>query len=403
MDDPRLRAEAQVGALEEDPIAVIVRRATRSDRPAIARFIEDAYGLRAQYKATPRWTWQFIDNPFVRRRGDEIPVWVAVEGERVVGQIAVQNGLLEIEGKTFEAGWAVDIMILRSHRGAGLARRLHEAVVSDVDILMALTMAQGSRRLAEREGCVTLAEVHQLTRWVRLDPVSVRRYLLLRTASRPWAHVVAQLSCRVFQFHRLFPRLANPLLRLRDSVERSVRRPGATRIVEVDRFGPEVDALWERTRGDYPAIFPRDARFLNWRFADCPAPSYRCFVAEREGRTVGYVVLRRAEPVELPQGIIVDLYASRSDVETVQELVRHSIAFFGDTVSAVDCGTSVVELEAVLRKHGFFRTRAHRPTCVCRDSALRDRVGLLRNDWFFSKGDQDWDQIHVADPRVVAQ
>ena len=403
MDDPRLRAEAQTGPLEEVPIAIIVRRASRSDRPAIARFIEDAYGARAQYKATPRWTWQFIDNPFGRRQGDELPSglrWMAIASSV---RSLFRTALLQVEGKTFEAGWAVDIMILPSHRGAGIGHRLHEAVAGDVDILMALTMAQASRRMAEREGCVTLAEVHQLTRWVRLDAASVRRYLLLRTANHRWAHVAARLSCNVFQFHRLFPRLANPLLRLRDLVRRSPRGPEATSIVEVDRFGPEIDELWERTRGDYPVIFPRDARFLNWRFVDCPEPRYRCFVAERGGRVVGYVVLRRAEPVELPQGIIVDLYASRRDVQTIDELVRHSLAFFGDNVSAVDCGTSVAEFEAVLRKHGFFRTRAHHPTCICRDSALRDRLAQLRNDWFFSKGDHDWDQIHLADPSAVAE
>ena len=177
---------------------------------------------------------------------------------------------------------------------------------------MALTMAQASRRMAKREGCVTLAEVHQLTRWVRLDAVSVRRYLLVRTANHRWAHEAAQLSCSVFQFHRVFPAARQPVTRLRDFVKRSRRRPGRTSIVEVDRFGPEIDELWERTRGDYPVIFPRDAQFLNWRFVDCPEPRYRRFVARRGGRAVGYVVLRRAEPVELPQGIIVDLYASRS-------------------------------------------------------------------------------------------
>jgi GNAT superfamily N-acetyltransferase len=403
VDDPRLDGEAQIGPLEGVPIAIIVRRASRSDRPAIARFIEDAYGASAQYKATPRWTWQFIDNPFGRRQGDEVPVWVAVDGDRVVGQIAVQKAVLQVEGKTFEAGWAVDITILPSHRGAGIGHRLHEAVASDVDILMALTMAEASRRMAERHGCVTLAEVHQLTRWVRLDAVSVRRYLLVRTANHRWAHVGAHLFCSIFQFHLLFPRLANPLLRLRDFVKRPLRGSGAASIVEVDCFGPEVDELWERTRGDYPVIFPRDARFLNWRFVDCPEPRYRRFVAERGGRAVGYVVLRRPEPVELPRGIIVDLYASRRDVQTVDELVRHSLAFFGDNVSAVEYGTSVAEFEAVLRTHGFFRTRGHHPTCICRDSALRDRLAQLRNDWFFSKGDHDWDQIHVADPNAVAE
>ena len=402
MDDPRVRGKAQNGPMEGVPIAIIVRRASRSDRPAIAKFIEDAYGARAQYKATERWTWQFIDNPFGCRQGDEVPVWVALDGDRVVGQIAVQKALLQVDGKTFEAGWAVDINILQSHRGAGIGHRLHDTVAGDVDILMALTMAEASRRMAERHTCITLPDVHQLTRWVRLDAASVRRYLLLRTANHRWAHVAAQLSCSVFQFHRLFPRLVNPLLRLRDFAKRSLRRTGAISIVEVDCFGPEVDELWKRTRGDYPVIFPRDAQFLNWRFVECPELRYRRFVAERGGRTVGYVVLRRPEPVELPRGVIVDLYASRRDVQTVDELVRHSLAFFGDSVAAVECGTSVAEFEAVLRTHGFFTTRAHRPTCICRDSALRDRLVQLRNDWFLSKGDHDWDQIHVADPNAVA-
>ena len=403
MDDPRLRAQAQIGSLEEVPIAIIVRRASRSDRPAIARFIEDAYGARARYKATPRWTWQFIDNPFGRRKGDEVPVWVAVDGDRVVGQIAVQKALLQVEGKTFEAGWAVDIMILQSHRGAGIGHRLHNAVAGDVDILMALTMADASRRMAERQGRVALAEVHQLTRWVRLDAVTVRRYLALRTARHHWADRAARISCSVFQFHRVFPRLANPLLRLRDFVRPSLRRRGTTSIVEVNSFGAEIDELWQRTRGDFPVIFPRDAQFLNWRFVDCPDLRYRRFVAERGGRAVGYVVLRRAEPVELPQGIIVDLYAARRDTETVGELIRHSLSFFGDSVSAVDVGTSVPEFEAVLRRHGFFRTRVHHPTCVCRDSALRDRLAQLRNGWFFSKADHDWDQVYIADPSAVAE
>ena len=225
MDDPCLGVEAQIGSLEAIPIAITVRKASRSDRPAIARFIEDAYGTRAQYKATPRWTWQFIDNPFGRRRGDEVPVWVAVDGDRVVGQVAVQTGLIQVDGKTFEAGWAVDIMILGSYRGAGIGHRLHDAVVDDVDILMALTMAQGSRQMAKKHGCVTLAEVHQLTRWVRLDPESVRRYLLLRTANHHRPHEVAKFTCNVLQFHRVFPLLANPILRLRDWVKRSWRQP----------------------------------------------------------------------------------------------------------------------------------------------------------------------------------
>jgi hypothetical protein len=90
--------------LEEVPIAIEVRRASRSDRPAIASFLEEAYGARAQYKATAAWTWQFVDNPFGPEEGDELPVWIAVDADRVVGQTPVQKALLQVDGKSSRPG-----------------------------------------------------------------------------------------------------------------------------------------------------------------------------------------------------------------------------------------------------------------------------------------------------------
>jgi hypothetical protein len=206
------------------------------------------------------------------------------------------------------------------------------------------------------------------------------------------------VGCDVLQFHRVFPRLANPLLAIRDRARARRRAPGPTKITEVPAFGAEVDRLWERTHRGFQVIFSREARFLNWRFVECPEPSYTRFLAERDGRTVGYVILRHAEPVELPNGTIVDLYAARDDVRTVEDLLLHSLAFFGDDVAAIDCATSIPEFERIFRRHGFFRTRTMHPTCVCQDPVQRGRLIDLKDDWFFTKADHDWDQIHVADP-----
>jgi|SRR5579884_272402 len=377
-------------------MAVEIRQGRDSDREAIAAFLAEAYGTRARYKGPERWTWQFERNPFAFTADGTVPVWIAVDADRVVGQIAVQQAALKIEDETVAAGWIVDVMILPSHRGGGIGHRLYEAVARDVDVLVTLTMAEATRRMAERLGAVTLGEVHQLSRLVRLDPESVRRYLLARTVYHPWANNLAAVGCTLFQAHRVVPAVANPLLRLRDRAKHAAQREQTTTITETQSFGADVDDLWERTKGDYPVIFPRDTRFLNWRFVECPEPSYRRFVAARDGRTVGYVVLRLADEVELRQGVIVDLYAGRRDTETLEALVRHSLAFFGTDVAAVDCASSIPELESVFRGLGFFRTRTARPTCVCRDDRLRGRIAGLGSDWFFSKGDHDWDQIHVA-------
>jgi GNAT superfamily N-acetyltransferase len=377
-------------------MGVEIRQGRTSDREAIEAFLAEAYGTRAAYKGPERWTWQFERNPFAFTADGSVPVWIAVDDGRVVGQIALQQAALKIEDDTVPAGWIVDVMVLQSHRGGGLGHLLYEAVARDVDILVTLTMAEATRRMAERLGAITLGDVHQLSRPVRLDPESVRRYLLARTIYHPWAHRLARVGCAVFQAHRAVPAVANPLLRLRDRRMPAMERTHETTITEVMSFGADVDELWEHARRDYPVIFPRDTRFLNWRFVECPEPSYRRFVAARDGRTVGYVVLRFAESVELRQGMIVDLFAERRDTATIEALVLHSLAFFGTEIAAVDCASSIAEVESVLRRFGFFRTRTARPTCVCRDDRLRERLAELRHDWFFSKGDHDWDQIHVA-------
>lgn len=400
MDDSCVCTQTSPDAAEAQSLGVTVRRAVASDRPAIGRFLQEAYGARARFKLD-RWSWQFLENPSAHRDDDSLPVWIAVANDRVVGQIAVQMANLQVCGQMLQAGWAVDIMLLRSHRGIGLGHRLHDAVAGEVDVLLALTMADASRRLAHRQGCLTLRPVRQLTRWVRLDPATVRAYLLMHAANRPAAFTMVKVACNAFQLHRLVPLLVNPFLRVRDLPARSAPSRDGPVIAEVDFFGPEIDQLWQRTRSDYPVIVARDARSLNWRFTACPHGAYRSFVARRHGQAVGYVVLRHAEPLELRQGIVADLYASREDTDALLALVRHSIRFFGTDVAAIDCGTSVPEIESVLRAHGFFRTWTHFPTCVCRLPDLRGRLVNLTTDWFLSKADQDWDQIRPADPAVL--
>ena len=382
---------------QADRYGIEIRQASQADRGNIAKFIDEAYRPHARHKGVARWTWQFLRNPFRQQPDGMAPVWIAVEGDRVVGQIAVQEALLQVDGRMLPAGWIVDVMILPSHRGAGIGHRLYEAVAGDVGIVVTLTMADATRRMAERLGCITLGEVHQLTRWVRLDANTVRRYLMTRSARHRRVQRAVALACQLLLFDRVFPFVVNPLLAVRDYLQTPLRRPSSTTIVEVSNFGEGIGDLWQRARRDYPVMFARDPQFLNWRFMECPEPCYRCFAAKRHGLTVGYVVLRDPESVELPQGHIVDLYAARDDTRAVDDLVRHSLAFFGRRVAAVDCGTSIPEFEAVFRRHGFFRTRTHRPTLVCQDGLLRDRLRQLKDAWFFSKADHDWDQIHVAE------
>ena len=143
------------------------------------------------------------------------------------------------------------------------------------------------------------------------------------------------------------------------------------------------------------------ASSLNWRFFDCPQLTYACFVAWRGDRVVGYLILRQTEPVELPQGIIVDLCASRSDEATIEDLVAFAIEWFGRRVTCLQCATWIPEFASVVRRFGFHARQTERPTCVVKAPDLRDQLARLSKDWLLSKADHDWDQSTWRDASAI--
>jgi hypothetical protein len=74
------------------------------------------------------------------------------------------------------------------------------------------------------------------------------------------------------------------------------------RIEEVDRYGEEIDRLWQRLRPELAVATVRDSRYLNWRYADCPDTHYQMLAAFHRltGTPAGMAILRlwvRQEPV----------------------------------------------------------------------------------------------------------
>ncbi len=287
-------------------------------------------------------------------------------------------------------------MILQSYRGLGLGHKLYAEVSKDWPILVTLTMALATRRMAERLGAVDLGEVKLYSRIGRLNGRTVERFLRIRTAYHPRLNSLARRLCRYLMIHRLLSGTGNILVSMRNALGRAPSQRRDTTIFETDRFGPESELLWRRISAGFPIAFERDSKFLNWRFRQCPQLKYRCFLASRNGLPVGYIVLREAESVELPIGIIVDLMAERHDGNTVRDLLAFALEFFGNNVAAIQCATSIPEFAAILSKAGFHCVRTERPNCVASDESVRQRLSESSADWLFSKADHDWDQIHLA-------
>jgi hypothetical protein len=375
-------------------VSIEIRRATLADRSAIERFIQSAYEELAPFKGPDRWTWQFLDNPFLESGAPGLPVWIALDGDKVVGQLALQAAEVKIGEAVRSGGWLVDVMVDADHRGLGLGHRLHDAMARDVPVLLTLTMAPATRRMAERSGAVTLGATLQFSRWDQPGPQDVRRYLFQKLEHRPALGRMVDRLCRWLMLDRIVSVGLSVWLLARPRIP---ARPGkALSVREVERFGAEIDELWASVQAGYPAICPRTSTLLNWRFVQCPLLRYRRYLAYRGAEPVGYSILRFTEPEELRQGVIVDVFTARDDRQAQECLVGHALGVFRGKVASVEAATSIPELQAVFRRFGFLVTRRCDPTLVASDQAIRQEAALLADQWFFSKADHDWDQIHLA-------
>ncbi len=370
-----------------DAGTIDVRRAERADWPALADFIGATYGTTAPYKDFARYRWQFIDNPHGDGDARALPIWLAFDGRMVVGAMAAQLGTLQLGRRRLRAGWVVDVMNHPAYRGQGLGHRIHRAMMAEMPVLVTLTMAAATRRIAEMAGCVTLGEARQWSRIAAPSAGDVSRYLLDRTKYHSGPHRVAKLGVRLGLGYCLVP-----LTRLAGRRARSAYPQ--LRIQEVRTFGEAADRLWQRVGEDYPAIFVRDARHLDWRFGQVPHLAYRRFIAWRGSEPAGIMVLRRTLPDELRSGIISELLCGRDDEDAMRALVDFAVRHFGDDVASIEAASSLPLLDGVLQQAGFRVTRRVHATFIARDPQVRALAEQYKDQWYFTKGDHDWDQVH---------
>lgn len=110
-------------------------------------------------------------------------------------------------------------------------------------------------------------------------------------------------------------------------------------IRSIDRFGPDMDALWEAASGTLRCATVRDSNWLNWRVVDAPESSYRRVGAYSEGRLVAIAVTTRAERRGLRLLYLVEALCASPVYESFLDgLLRHELGVAaGDGVDLAVC------------------------------------------------------------------
>lgn len=368
---------------------VVIRQAKRSDADRILEFIKRTYGRSASY-IVPRWPWQFLNNPFDQK--ETIPLFIAVNGEEVVGATSGVPVMLKVGNLIYRAEWSCEMMVDPKFRGQGLGLGLQKAHAENTPIFIAVRMASSTRYIEKKIGCVSFDPLWLYVRFAGVTRRVVFEYLRLRTATRPRLSALASVGCRIFQADAVIAGLLNAY-RVISQIIKPFSKTEQTEIREVDRFGLEVDRLWEVAKQKYGVIVKRDHVFLNWKALDHPYLGYRGFQAWRDGKVVGYSILRFSVPEEPSVGHIIDLFVDRDDKESLDALIQHAIKFFGKERAVLQCETTIPEFEQALKHHGFHKVGSIVPTYRCLDPEMNRELDRRRSEWFITRIDQDLDQL----------
>jgi hypothetical protein len=264
-----------------------------------------------------------------------------------------------------------DLSVLPDFRRHGLAVRLRQAARAGVN--------QREVEFLYGHPNAAAAGAHQ-----KAGNTVVGRMVRYARPLRTAGHLERRLRSRILS--RAAGAVVDPLLRLASKGFR--HRPShRLQVVSGCRFDERFDRLCEEHAQAAAVVGVRDARYLNWRYADNPQYESHAILAEDAGRLCGYLVFTSSDD----QLYIKDVFPP-SDAGVLRDLIAAAIRE-GDRQGMHSVSLTVLEsnpVVPVLEEFGLSQRPddsqmfAYAPA----DSPLHQSV-LNPHAWYLTVGDRD--------------
>jgi GNAT superfamily N-acetyltransferase len=343
-----------------------IDRYRSDDQRAILMLYRRVFGQDAAEASRLRWEWQYQRNPHVPPSGPLI--WVAREGQTIVGQYATIPVKLSINGREIDAAWGTDVMVAPERQRQGLGEMLVRTWQSNVGAALGLGLSESSSGLFKKLRFPSYGPVPCL-----IKPLS------RRALRRPhWPVPV----------NRLVSALTYPIVRM---VARA--RPLQGEVRTIRHFDEGFTRLWERVGPSFAGAVRRDAKFLNWRFIQAPHVRYSIAALYRDDEAAGYAVYRHGQEPRGRATRLIDFFADPRDEEGVLSLLR-----FVDREAQVADSDKIrvfathAGFRKLLRKSGYYPWRSSMEFVAKINAADVDAAFYASADgWHITAGDSDQD------------
>jgi len=347
------------------PVTVERRRA--ADAEELFRLYEEVFGETLTEGSRRRWRWQYLENPQAGPEGPEI--WVAREGDRLLGQYASLPVRLQWGGRELRSSWGMDVFVRPEARGKGIGALLFTTWSDHVDVALGLGLTPSSYGLFRKLRYEDVGPVPFFQKI--LDPVAIARRRVGDALARPLGLLLG-LALRLSH--------AEPA------------PTGSLDVRSVTGFSADCDTLWERCKDAYAMCVRRDQAYLNWKYAACPTRKYELREARKDGLLTGFAVSRHEEHKGLRLGWLIDLFADPQDHETKRALVTSVLdSFRAQGVARAQAFSMNAALAADLLRSGFLRGRSPMQFCV-RARVPSEPVFRDLGGWHVCFGDSDMDR-----------
>ena len=341
-----------------------IERFTPEDRRGIEQLYRRTLGNEAADRLRLHWDWA-RRNP---ANGVEPPYWVVREGPTIIAATHLLPVRVTVGGSEVAGTWSSDPLVVAERQRQGLGGALLRAWDRGTGVALGAALSAATRG--------------------RLDEMRWPKALALPCLVKPISRRAFRIPTWPVAINRLVSAIALPVVRV---VSRT--QPLKEEIEVVRRFDARVDRLWDRLAGRFTLAVRRDARYLNWKYAEPPHVRYTSALLRRGDDIDGYVVYRHFQQ---PQGRvtqIVDLLADPADERGIKTLARwvDREARINDS-DKIRCHLTHASFRRVLRRSGYFVVKSGIDLTV-KVNAVPVPKGLYESvdEWHFTLGDGELD------------
>ncbi len=149
---------------------------------------------------------------------------------------------------------------------------------------------------------------------------------------------------------------------------------------------PEFDELFSRVRDAYGFLVERDARYLRWRYLECPDIPYVVVAIRKWRRLIGWIVFR----VQERRFVWGDALAHPDNVDTLFVALRHLVPRHSVDVINGWFSTRPTWFSDALEKFGFeIVPEPQNLSLMCVPFTIGDAVARMRDRLYYTLGDSD--------------